>query len=159
MSQAPNRSPHVSSLRIRSETQLPVVDILILTSGYSDDIVMDTVAASLALDYPPSRYRVMVIDNSGSPDLQRRIDLFKKRPMNLSYHRVSFDHFMQHRCHPSGYAVHFALQQRTPRAPSPYIAILDGDVSVLDFKCSTLCRVICRKLIYTTSNLFNLSLR
>ncbi|KAG0140732.1 hypothetical protein CROQUDRAFT_664821 [Cronartium quercuum f. sp. fusiforme G11] len=127
-SQAPNRNGDVSRLRIRSETDLPVVDILIITSGYSDDIVMDTVAATLALDYPPSRYRVMVIDNSQSSSLKHRIELFRKRPMNLSYHRVSYDHYIKHRCHPTGFAVYFALQQRSPRSPSPYIAILDGDM-------------------------------
>lgn len=127
--QAPEGGQHVSSLRIRSENNLPVVEILIITSGFPEPIVMDTIAAALSLDYPPSRYRIVVIDNSKSSTLQRQIEQFRKRPMNLSYHRISYEHYNKQQCHPSGYAIHFALQLRAPRTPSPFIAILDGDVS------------------------------
>ncbi|EGG00507.1 family 2 glycosyltransferase [Melampsora larici-populina 98AG31] len=128
LSQLPRRTSHVSGMRIKSEAHLPIVDIYIITSGFPDPIVMDTVAATLALDYPPSRYRVIVIDNSQGSNLQRQIERFRNRPMNLLYQRVVGDDSMRHRCHPSGYAIQFALQQPTPRNPSPFIAILDGDM-------------------------------
>ncbi|KAH9819519.1 family 2 glycosyltransferase [Melampsora americana] len=128
ISQRPHRTLQVPGMRIKSEAHLPIVDIYIITSGFPDPIVMDTVAATLALDYPPSRYRVIVIDNAQGSTLQRQIERFRNRPINLFYQRVVGDHSMRHRCHPSGYAIQFALQQPTPRNPSPFIAILDGDM-------------------------------
>lgn len=116
-------------LRMRGEENLPIVDLCILAGGYSDAIVMDTVAAALSLDYPSSRYRILVIDNGDSRDLQRRVEMFRQsRPMNLTFHKVAWDPTDRRSAHARGNAIKFALNQRNGRGPGPFVAILDGDM-------------------------------
>lgn len=116
-------------LRMRGEDHLPIIDLCILSGGHNDAVVMDTVAAALSLDYPSSRYRILVIDNGDSKDLQRRVEMFRQsRPMNLTFHKVVWDHSDRADADPRGNAIRFALSQRNGRGPGPFVAVLDGDM-------------------------------
>ena len=53
--------------------------------GEGLDIISDTVKASCSLDYPPSLYRVVVLDDSDSAEVEGAVAEWKKRYSNLYY--------------------------------------------------------------------------
>ena len=53
--------------------QVPSVDVFITYCGEDLDVVLDTVRAACALDYPTQSFRVFVLDDSGSQELGEAI--------------------------------------------------------------------------------------
>ncbi|KAL8871749.1 MAG: hypothetical protein Q9174_002481, partial [Haloplaca sp. 1 TL-2023] len=53
--------------------QVPTVDVFITYCGEERDVLLDTVQATIALDYPRDRYRVIVLDDSVSDELKAEI--------------------------------------------------------------------------------------
>lgn len=59
-------SPHGTG---RVESDLPLVDVLITYCGESQDVLMDTVWATVAQDNPRSLIRVLILDDSASSEV------------------------------------------------------------------------------------------
>ncbi|MCJ1230379.1 hypothetical protein MMC12_007052 [Toensbergia leucococca] len=55
----------------------PSVDIMITACGEPADMVINTVAAAAAQDYPPKQFRIFVLDDSRDADLRHAVDLLK----------------------------------------------------------------------------------
>ncbi|KAI9373507.1 nucleotide-diphospho-sugar transferase [Aspergillus egyptiacus] len=79
------RSPR-PRLRLQGTTDLPRVDILVPCCGESLDVIMDTVRAACAIDYPASRFRVLLLDDGGSTELKAAIQSLQATYPNVSYH-------------------------------------------------------------------------
>lgn len=62
----------------------PSVDIMITACGEPVDIVINTVAAAAAQDYPPEQLRVFVLDDGHDADLRHAVDR-----LNLRLNRVA----------------------------------------------------------------------
>jgi cellulose synthase (UDP-forming) len=62
--------------RLRREENLPTVDVFIPTFNEGVDILVDTLRAALALDYPVGRVKVWILDDGGRPWLR---DLCRSR--------------------------------------------------------------------------------
>jgi cellulose synthase/poly-beta-1,6-N-acetylglucosamine synthase-like glycosyltransferase len=73
-------------LRLRSSDSLPRVDVLITCCGEPADIILDTVRAACALDYPTSLLRVRVLDDGASTELQDAITKLHLKWSHLHYH-------------------------------------------------------------------------
>ncbi|RDW68844.1 glycosyltransferase family 2 protein [Aspergillus mulundensis] len=80
------KSPR-ARLRLRGNSQdLPRVDIFVATCGEPLDVVLDTIRAACTLDYPASRFRVLVLDDGGSVMLKGAVEeLTLTSYPNLSY--------------------------------------------------------------------------
>lgn len=52
---------------------VPSVDVCITCCGEPSDIVLNTIAAAIAQDYPPNRFRVLVLDDGGSTALRQAV--------------------------------------------------------------------------------------
>jgi len=50
---------------------VPTVDIFVTCCGEDDDLVLDTVRAACAQDYPQDKFRVIVLDDGKSAGLER----------------------------------------------------------------------------------------
>jgi cellulose synthase/poly-beta-1,6-N-acetylglucosamine synthase-like glycosyltransferase len=76
-------------MRLRGDSNLPSVDVFIVASGQADQTVFDCAVAAASMDYPPHRYRVMVLDAGGSENLQKELARHAKAQAcpHLSYHR------------------------------------------------------------------------
>ncbi|KAJ5957621.1 hypothetical protein N7501_011900, partial [Penicillium viridicatum] len=72
--------------RLRSNENLPRVDVLVTCCGEPVEIILDTVRAACALDYPDSRFRVRLLDDRGSIDLRDAIIKLTAKWTHLSYH-------------------------------------------------------------------------
>lgn len=60
-----------------SGDKAPLVDVMIACCGEYSQIIMDTVAAVTAQDYPSDRFRVFVLDDANSPELARLVEAYK----------------------------------------------------------------------------------
>ncbi|KGO74167.1 hypothetical protein PITC_022250 [Penicillium italicum] len=84
---ATTKPPHQSSRkRLRSNENLPRVDVLVTCCGEPVEIILDTVRAACGLDYPASRFRVRLLDDGGSIDLRDAIAKLTTKWTHLSYH-------------------------------------------------------------------------
>ncbi|KOS48487.1 hypothetical protein ACN38_g539 [Penicillium nordicum] len=79
----PHRTPRK---RLRSNKNLPRVDVLVTCCGEPVDIILDTVRAACGLDYPASRFRVRILDDGGSINLHDAIMKLSTKYTHLSYH-------------------------------------------------------------------------
>lgn len=51
----------------------PIIDVLITCCGEAVDVILDTVKAAAAQDYPTSCFRVLVLDDKGDDELRQSI--------------------------------------------------------------------------------------
>ncbi|KAL4812031.1 nucleotide-diphospho-sugar transferase [Aspergillus spinulosporus] len=129
-------------LRETSAENLPSVDVFIPTCGEPLDVVLDTIHAACTLDYPTSRYRVLVLDDAGSATLKKTIEELRLTSYpNLSYNSrlSSAKGRVFAKSANLNYAL-FTLQQDPAFQPQPeYCAILDADcIPTPDFLRATL---------------------
>ncbi|KAL4750039.1 nucleotide-diphospho-sugar transferase [Aspergillus terricola var. indicus] len=129
-------------LRETSADNLPSVDVFIPTCGEPLDVVLDTIHAACTLDYPPSRFRVLVLDDAGSATLKKTIEELRLTSYpNLSYNSrlSSAKGRVFAKSANLNYAL-FTLQQDPAFQPQPeYCAVLDADcIPTPDFLRATL---------------------
>lgn len=129
-------------LKETSAENLPSVDVFIPTCGEPLDVVLDTIRAACTLDYPTSRFRVLVLDDAGSATLRKSIEELRLTSYpNLSYNSrlSSAKGRVFAKSANLNYAL-FTLQQDPAFQPQPeYCAILDADcIPTPDFLRATL---------------------
>ena len=56
----------------------PTIDVFITCCGENPSIILDTVAATMALDYPPKQFRVFVLDDGRDQSLREGVELLSK---------------------------------------------------------------------------------
>lgn len=124
---------HLKKLRMRpllrlAGDNLPTVDVLIPCCGESLDVILDTVRAACALDYPPERYRVILLDDGNSADLQDRISMMRKDHRNLFYTARGVEVVTHSKAANLKHGLAFREGQGLKTGSSEYIAILDVDM-------------------------------
>lgn len=123
-------------LRLQGHENLPLVDVLLPCCGEPVDVIMATVRAACALDYPVSRFRVLVLDDGGSIHLEQAVTRLRTRWPQLSYHsrgRQSGQVFAK-----SG-NLNFALTTLQQELEPEFCAVLDADsIPTPDFLRATL---------------------
>lgn len=117
-------------MRLRGDQNLPAVDVFVVSSGQSDQVVFDCAVAAASIDYPPHRFRVMVLDPLSSVSLQREVLKHSKSQAcpHLSYHRrtSSVEHW-----HSKADAVNFGLREASSfgmKGPAEYVAVFEADM-------------------------------
>ncbi|KYK58925.1 hypothetical protein DCS_00052 [Drechmeria coniospora] len=75
---------HRRKLRLAG-TDVPTVDVFVTCCGEDDDVVLDTVRAACDLDYPPDRYRVIILDDGRSASLESWCSRLSMTFPNLFY--------------------------------------------------------------------------
>ncbi|EAW12055.1 glycosyltransferase family 2 protein [Aspergillus clavatus NRRL 1] len=74
------------TLRLTGDHNLPIVDVLIPCCGEQLQYILDTVRAACVLDYPPDRFRVLVLDDGNSASLRKAVEELRTEWPNLHYH-------------------------------------------------------------------------
>jgi len=64
---------------------VPTVDVFVTCCGEDDDLVLDTVRAACAQDYPQDKFRVIVLDDGKSAGLERAVRDVADTYPNLYY--------------------------------------------------------------------------
>ncbi|OOF92070.1 glycosyltransferase family 2 protein [Aspergillus carbonarius ITEM 5010] len=73
-------------LRLHGTDHLPQVDVLVPCCGEPVDVILDTVRAACAMDYPTSKFRVLVMDDGASSALEAAISVLRRDMSHLFYH-------------------------------------------------------------------------
>ncbi|KAL8653895.1 MAG: hypothetical protein Q9226_003650 [Calogaya cf. arnoldii] len=92
----PSGTPHLLALSAMGKAErqpllrlngdvAPTVDIFITCCGEEMDVLMDTVRATIAIDYPKDRYRVIVLDDSVSVQVETEIT-----KLNAGHERIYY---------------------------------------------------------------------
>jgi Glycosyl transferase family 2 len=68
----------------------PTVDVLVPCCGEPTDVVVDTVAAAVAQDYPHQRFRVFVLDDGRDDSLQDAVEVLSKKSAEKNGPRVGY---------------------------------------------------------------------
>lgn len=66
-------------------SELPTVDVLVVCCGENVDIIMDTVKAACALDYPRHCFHVLVLDDGNSSDVRTAVTELRIQYPSLHY--------------------------------------------------------------------------
>lgn len=106
--------------------ELPSIDIFVTYCGEGLSIISDTVKACCALDYPQALYRVIVLDDSHSAELQGVIAEHRKQHPNLHYASRN----VEVSTHSKAANMNFGLQivESLPGGKADYVAVLDVDM-------------------------------
>ena len=100
---------------------VPRIDVFVTCCREDIDVILNTVKAACIVDYPPNRFRVIVLDDGGSKDLEKALtDL--KQPNLLYHHRLIKGHYKAGNLNGG---VRFV--DSMPGA-APFIAALDADM-------------------------------
>ena len=121
---------HLRKLKMRpllglAGEDVPTIDVLIPFCGEGLDIVLDTVRAACALDYPTERYRVILLDDGNSVDLRDQIGIIKKNQGHLFYTARGVEIITHSK---AGNLNHGLAFEGLKTGPSQYIAIPDVDM-------------------------------
>ncbi|KAJ5280150.1 hypothetical protein N7478_005522 [Penicillium angulare] len=111
-------------LRLKGTENLPRVDVLLPCCGEPVDVIMDTVRAACTMDYPITKFRVLLLDDGGSALLKKAISDLQPQWPHLSYHsrgRQSGQVFAK-----SG-NLNYALTTLQNEDPPEFCAVLDAD--------------------------------
>jgi cellulose synthase/poly-beta-1,6-N-acetylglucosamine synthase-like glycosyltransferase len=112
-------------LRLRG-IKAPTVDVLITTCGEPVDIIIDTVRSTCYLDYPKSRYRIIICDDASDSELKQQvIDLSGEHP-NLYYHARIKGQVHNFKAGNLQSGIDFSCT--LPGGPGELIATLDSDM-------------------------------
>ncbi|OTA69628.1 glycosyltransferase family 2 protein [Hypoxylon sp. EC38] len=110
--------------RLMGDDDVPRVDVIITCCNESLDIVQDTVLGALAIDYPITRFRVVLTDDGASPVLKEWASGLKKP--NLFYTARVKQGPAGYKAGNLNHAVEFI--KTLPGSPAPFIGGLDADM-------------------------------
>lgn len=107
---------------------VPTVDIIITTCREPADVCLDTVRAAINLDYPVSRFRVIVTDDGADENLKRGVEkLAESSPeANLFYTSRVKGQNDRHKAGNLNHALRFA--RSLPGGSSEFVSGLDADM-------------------------------
>lgn len=102
------------------------MDVFITCAGEDHDTVYNTVQAACASDYPLERFRVIVLDDGGSPDLSVSVKKLSESRRNLHYSaRVKGK---DHHFKAGNLNYGLELVKSLPGDAADYVAALDADM-------------------------------
>ena len=105
---------------------VPTVDVLIPCCAESFDVILDTVRAACALDYPKDRFRVILLDDGNSADLKAQIEVLKETEGNLFYTARGVNVITHSKAANLNHGLAFV--EKLKKGASEYIAVLDVDM-------------------------------
>lgn len=116
------RQPQIRLLGNR----VPTVDVFITYCGEGLDIVMDTVRAAYAVDYPKNRFRIIVLDDKVSNELRLTIKESQINMENLYYSTRNANVVTHTKAANLNHGLQFV--SKLPGGSSELIAVLDVDM-------------------------------
>ncbi|KAI7782796.1 hypothetical protein LA080_012837 [Diaporthe eres] len=119
--------PRRPYLEIRGDL-VPAVDIIITICNETVDVCLDTIRAAINIDYPTSRFRVIVADDGASIELQNHVtELARSKPEALLFYtaRVKGEDD-RHKAGNLNHALRFTSS--LPGGPAEFVSGLDADM-------------------------------
>lgn len=107
---------------------LPSVDVFLPCCGEDLEVILDTVRAACALDYPPESYRIVVLDDGCSRTVRRAVERLslELNCRNLHYTSRGFKVLSHSKAGNLNFGLNFV--SGLPSGPSELVAVLDIDM-------------------------------
>ncbi|KAL8707782.1 MAG: hypothetical protein Q9220_007234 [cf. Caloplaca sp. 1 TL-2023] len=111
-----------------SGPSVPTVDVFVPCRGEALDVILDTVRAICALDYPKARFRIVVLDDGRSAEVEENVLSLSKLTTDVeiyytSRHAIGMSHSK------AGNLNHgLDYVDNLPGGPSEFVAVLDVDM-------------------------------
>lgn len=120
---------HREKLRIIGDV-VPTVDVFITCCGEDLDVILDTIRATAAVDWPADRFRIIILDDGTSAELRTAIEtLTLANPKTSIYYTARVKVRGVHHHFKAGNLNHgLAFVQELPGGPGEFIAALDADM-------------------------------
>lgn len=125
---------HAMGMRTRPKLRIigdnvPSVDIIITCCGEDDDLVLDTAKAACNIDYPPTRFRVIICDDGNSGGLRTKTELIALEQFDNLYYR-SRPKYPGVPHHFKAGNLNYALEEtkQLPGGAANFVAALDADM-------------------------------
>lgn len=112
-------------LRLRGD-QVPTVDVFIPCCGENINVILDTIRAACAVDCPNNRFRVVVLDDGSSRELEKEVSQVQRRRTNLYYTTRPDKSTGFEKASNLNYGLNFV--NTLQGGPSEYVAVLDADM-------------------------------
>ncbi|KAI0517553.1 nucleotide-diphospho-sugar transferase [Xylaria bambusicola] len=109
----------------------PSVDIMIPCCKEAVDVVMDTVKAALAIDYPSDKFRVFILDDGKDDVLREAVETLKKNTCSADLSRL---HYLSRtikagqKSHYKSGNLQYGIEETGRMSGSEYLASLDADM-------------------------------
>ena len=107
---------------------VPTVDVLITCAGEELAVILDTVRAAAGVDWPQDRFRVVVLDDKASEDVQREVQLLALENSCIHYTARRKIKGVPH--HFKAGNLNHGLSYVDSLGKSEYVAALDADMIV-----------------------------
>lgn len=120
-------------LRLMGHHDVPTVDIFVTCCKEDNEVIMDTVRATCDQDYPPDKFRVIILDDGKSAELEQITHEASKVWPNLIYMSREKTTNVPH--HFKAGNLNYGLEQITllPGGSAEFVGALDADmVSALE---------------------------
>lgn len=116
-------------LRLRGEN-VPTVDVFVTCCGEDMEILLDTVRAACDVDYPPDRFRVLVLDDGESAELRSAVTKLQQqqRYHNLHYAARIKIKGLPHHFKAGNLNYGLSYVHALDGGPGEYVAALDADM-------------------------------
>lgn len=115
-------------VRLRGDRLLPTVDVFLPCCGEGLEVILDTVRAACALDYPPESYRVVVLDDGCSRIVREAVERLslELNCRNLHYTSRNVKVLSHSKAGNLNHGLSFV--SGLPSGPSELVAVLDIDM-------------------------------
>lgn len=109
--------------------QVPTVDVFVPCCGEDLDVTIDTTRAAAALDYPNAKFRVIVLDDGDSAEVQKKVTDMRIPNVYYTARRVKVNSHSK-----AGNISHgLDFVNSLPGGPFEFIAVLDVDMIPLPY--------------------------
>lgn len=111
--------------------EAPSIDVFVTCCGEQVDVILDTVAAATAQDYPKSKFIVFVLDDGHNEELRRGVGQVSKNLERLDGPQLIYLSRKVEvgvKSYFKAGNIQFGIEESKARSGSEYIASLDADM-------------------------------
>ena len=105
---------------------IPRIDVFIPCCGEPLHVVATSIEGACASDYPPEKFRVVVLDDGKSKEIGELVSNLRNTRTNLFYH--SRPKTKNHHYKAGNLNDGIEWVKTLPGSPAPFIAVLDADM-------------------------------
>lgn len=113
--------------------RLPTVDVLLPCCGEDLEIIMNTVRAACALDYPSECYRIVVLDDGRSMSVRENVERLSREQIRTNVYYTSRDADIVSFSKAGNLNFGLGFVDGLPSGPSDFVAVLDIDMIPLPY--------------------------
>ena len=113
---------------LRLQGKGPTIDVLLPCWGEDLDVISDTIKACVASDYPPDRFRIFVLDDGDSPQVEHLVRQTQTWASKISPVEIIYAARPKKTTWLKAANLNFGLKLAGQSRPGDFVAVLDVDM-------------------------------